>query len=336
MFCWNQQVCEGEYAEGAVFCGECGEPFNHTAETSDGGVYSHRCNNWIELWPGKFSHCALPVHNGECIGEVVTPRPIKKNYQKPEREPVRVYTDGGYREGIGGWGWYEPISKQREFGSAYPTTNQRMEMVAAFEAIDTFLDEPNLTIVSDSAYVINTMNEGHYKRWQKNGWLNSKQQPVANQDLWEKLIKVSEDHGNVKWEKVKGHSGDPGNEMADKMATKGILDFIMSQRQIDELREMLHAHAYIYYELNDNLISDSEWDGMARKLVGLQTTYPHSKERGYEWEYFKDFTGGTGFDMPWTDHIKRLALQMVLRQRNVEEARREVDTETMERVKGRK
>lgn len=345
MFCWNQQYYEGDYAEGRIYCTECGEPFNHKAETSEGGTYSHRCGNWIELWPGKFSHCALPVHTGECIGEVVTLKPGKTNYQKPEKEPVRVYTDGGYRNEIGGWGWYEPISKRREFGSAYPTTNQRMELTAAFEAIDSFLDEPNLTIVSDSAYLINNMNEKWYERWQRNGWQTGKGQPIANKDLWEKIIQAVKDQGGtVKFEKVKGHSGDPGNEEADKLATRGILDYILSQRQIDELREMLHAHSYIYYELNDCIISDSDWDSMAMRLVSLQTTYPHSKQRGYEWEYFQDFTGGTGFDMPWTDHIKALASKMVARQRALEDVEQEAARRTgaqlvedeLERRKARK
>lgn len=318
MACWNYVTYEGEYGPGKVFCSECGEAFNHRAEESDGGTYSHRCNTWVELWPGKYAHCALPTHTGECLGEVVTPRPIKVAYnEKPEREPVRVYTDGGYRDQIGGWGWYEPISKRREFGSAYPTTNQRMEMTAAFEAIDTFMDEPNLTIVSDSAYVINSMKDKWYRRWQQNGWTNYKGQPVSNQDLWEKLIKAAEDHGGVKWEKVKGHSGDPGNEEADKMATKGILDFLMSRRRIDELREMLHVHSYVYYQLNQNVITDAEWDEMARKLVELHMQYPHAKLQGYEAEYFKDFTGGTGFDMPWTDHVKDLAHKMLDRMGNL-------------------
>lgn len=319
MPCWNYQSYEGEYGPGKVFCSECGEVFNHRAETEEGGTYSHRCNTWVELWPGKFAHCALPTHAGECIGEVVTNRPIQTHYDKPEREPVRVYTDGGcYRDGIGGWGWYEPISKRREFGSDYPTTNQRMEMTAAFEALDTFMDEPNLTIVSDSAYVINAMNNKWYERWQSNGWVNAKGDAVANKDLWLKLIKVAEDHGSVKWEKVKGHSGDHGNEEADKLATKGMLDFLMSRRRIDELREMLHVHSYVYYVLKKTVVSDKTWNEMAEKLIGLHKQYPHSKEQGYEASYFKNFTGETGADMPWTEHVKDLAEKMLDRQEIIE------------------
>ncbi len=330
MFCWNFQTYEGEYAPGEVTCGECGQDFDHKAETGDGGTYSHRCNNWVEIAPGKHAWCALPTHSGECIGEVVTHKP-KLDYQQPaERKPVRVYTDGGYREGVGGWGWWEPVGRRSEFGSAAPTTNQRMELVAAFEAIDTFLDEPNLTIVSDSAYLINNMNEKWYERWKRNGWVTGKGQPIANKDLWEKLIWAVGKNPAVKFEKVKGHSGDPGNERADQLATKGIMDYLMSRRRIDELREMLHAHSYAYYMMNEVVITDHEWDEMARRLVELHVQYPHAIPQGYEAEYFKDFDGSTGFNMPWTDHIRQLAEKMVL----MNQERRQEDAEAERRISG--
>jgi ribonuclease HI len=317
MPCWNYKILEGEYEPDRIICTECGDAFNHRSVTHNDYTYSHRCNAWVELWPGKHAHCALPTHAGECIGEVVTPRPANKNYQAPERKPVRIYTDGGYRGEVGGWGWYNPISKESAFGSEYPSTNQRMELMAAREAIDHYLDEPNLTIISDSAYLINAMTNKWYKRWQSNGWVNQKGQPVANRDLWEALVAFVTENPTIKFEKVKGHSGDEGNDRADQLATKGILDYLMSRRRIDELREMLHAHSYAYYVLGEVTLPDQEWDDMAKRLVQLHLQYPHALDHGYEAAYFKKFDGSTGFDMPWTDYIKGVAEKMVSRKKEV-------------------
>ena len=158
MQCWNILLYEGDYdPEDKPFCTECGERFNHVADLGDGGTYSHRCGEWIELWSGKFAPCALPTHSGECIGEIVKPHRPKKSYNKPQEEPMRVYTDGGCKESVGGWGWWNSMNKESAFGSAYPTTNQRMELTAAHEAIDHYLDEPRLVIVSDSRYLVNGM-----------------------------------------------------------------------------------------------------------------------------------------------------------------------------------
>jgi ribonuclease HI len=246
---------------------------------------------------------------------MIKPRPRNKDYQKPQEKPVRVYTDGGCRESVGGWGWWNSMNKESAFGSEFPSTNQRMELKAACEAIDHYLDEPNLIIVSDSRYLVNAMQNKWWARWEKNGWITAKGEAVANKDLWDSLVRFIKENPAIQFEWVKGHSGVEGNEAADKLATKGILDFLMSRRRIDELREMLHAHSYVYYELNETVISDHDWDEMAKKLVQLQVQYPHAKRQGYLAEYFQNFDGSTGFDMPWTDHIKGIAEKMVERHR---------------------
>lgn len=232
MTCWHSQWHDGDYAEGEVVCSECGQAFDHRAETGEGGTYSHRCGVWVELWPGRLAHCALPTHNGECIGEVVTRDSFKNDYNKiSTRKPMRIYTDGGYRERVGSWAWVDPVSGRNDSGVfAEETTNQRMELTAAWEAMDTFLDEPNLVIVSDSAYLVNTMENGWYKKWLENGWVNSKGEAVANQDLWQHLIKLVEKNPDARFEKVKGHSGDPGNEEADRLATKALTEYF-AQRE---------------------------------------------------------------------------------------------------------
>ena len=90
-------------------------------------------------------------------------------------------------------------------------------------------EDPHFTVYSDSAYIINCYKDKWYKKWQTNGWLNSKKQPVANRELWEKLIPYFED-SRFSFEKVAGHSGDKYNEIVDGMAVairqgKGIEEY---------------------------------------------------------------------------------------------------------------
>lgn len=239
MICWHSEYVEGEYDEELYLtCGECGVPFDHRSVDHEGSLYSHRCGVWVELWPGKFAPCALPTHDGECLGEVVRPKPYKNKYNDiPERKaPVRIYTDGGYREEVGSWAWYDPISKSSDTGVETPTTNQRMELTAAIEAMDTYLDEPNLVIVSDSAYLVNCMSNRWWEKWEENGWVNSKGEAVANQDLWMKLIAFAKENPEIRFEKVKGHSGDHGNEEADRLATKALMDYFAERELAYEKR----------------------------------------------------------------------------------------------------
>ncbi len=100
-------------------------------------------------------------------------------------------------------------------GSENPTTNQRMELRAALEAIST-LERP-LEIVSDSTYLVNCFRDGWWKGWLARGWVNSQRKPVANRDLWEPIVMAYQSGGiNFKW--VKGHSGDRWNDAADQLA----------------------------------------------------------------------------------------------------------------------
>jgi len=78
-----------------------------------------------------------------------------------------------------------------------------------------------VNLFSDSAYVVNCMNQKWYARWRRNGWLNAKKQPVENRDLWERLLELVESL-EVQFIKVKGHAGDEGNERADQLARQGM------------------------------------------------------------------------------------------------------------------
>ncbi len=130
-----------------------------------------------------------------------------------------VYTDGACsgNPGPGGWGWVIPDG-EAAYGGAPETTNQRMELQAALEAVKT-LPGP-LHIVSDSTYVVNCFKDNWWKGWLKRGWKNSQKKPVANRDLWEPLIELYQER-DVTFEWVKGHSGDRWNDRADELAVRG-------------------------------------------------------------------------------------------------------------------
>ena len=130
-----------------------------------------------------------------------------------------VYTDGACsgNPGPGGWGWVIPDG-EAAYGGAPETTNQRMELQAALEAVKA-IPGP-LHIVSDSTYVVNCFKDNWWKGWLKRGWKNSQKKPVANRDLWEPLIDLYQER-DVTFEWVKGHSGDRWNDRADELAVRG-------------------------------------------------------------------------------------------------------------------
>ena len=132
----------------------------------------------------------------------------------------RIHTDGACRgnPGPGGWAWAEGTSRYASGAEAH-TTNQRMEVRAAIEALRS-TPEDAVEIVSDSSYVVKCFNDKWYVGWRRRGWKNSQGQPVANRDLWEELFALAlESDRQVLFTWVKGHSGDPMNEFVDDLAT---------------------------------------------------------------------------------------------------------------------
>ena len=132
---------------------------------------------------------------------------------------LEVWTDGACsgNPGPGGWAWVTRDGRQGS-GAESPTTNQRMEIQAALEAVKA-LDGP-LTVVSDSTYVVNCFKDGWWKGWLARGWVNSAKKPVANRDLWEPLIELVQERGDITFRWVKGHSGDEMNDRVDELAVK--------------------------------------------------------------------------------------------------------------------
>ncbi|NRA32291.1 MAG: ribonuclease HI [Polyangiaceae bacterium] len=130
-----------------------------------------------------------------------------------------VYTDGACsgNPGPGGWAW--AINREHCASGASPdTTNQRMELTAAFEAVKA--NPGLLEIVSDSTYVVNCFRDGWWKGWLKRGWKNSKREPVANRDIWEPFIEAVRARDDVTFRWVKGHSGHPMNDLVDELAVE--------------------------------------------------------------------------------------------------------------------
>jgi ribonuclease HI len=136
-----------------------------------------------------------------------------------------IYTDGACsgNPGPGGWGavLFYGANKKEISGCEAGTTNNRMELLAAIEALQILKEPCKVKLYSDSAYLVNCFQKGWYKNWVRNGWKNSKQEPVENQDLWKRLLKLMEYHA-VEYIKVKGHSDNQWNNRCDELAREAI------------------------------------------------------------------------------------------------------------------
>ena len=134
-------------------------------------------------------------------------------------EAVSVFTDGACsgNPGPGGWAWAVDRTTYA-FGSEPVSTNQRMEIRAALEAV-TALERP-LLVVSDSTYVVNCFRDRWWEGWLSRGWLTSAKKPVANRDLWEPLVALVGERGDVAFQWVKGHSGHVMNDFVDQLAVE--------------------------------------------------------------------------------------------------------------------
>jgi len=137
---------------------------------------------------------------------------------------VKIYTDGACKgnPGPGGWGALLHYKEHRKeiCGGEPQTTNNRMELMAAIQALTELNRACEVKVITDSQYVRKGVLEW-MEGWKKRNWLTAAKQPVKNQDLWKKLDSVMAEH-NVTWQWVKGHSGHPGNERADDLANIGI------------------------------------------------------------------------------------------------------------------
>ena len=138
---------------------------------------------------------------------------------------ITIYTDGACsgNPGIGGWGVVIIESnKDIKFlnGGNDNTTNNRMELTAAIEALKYFQEKQNITLITDSKYVKDGI-QSWIQNWKTNGWKTASKKPVKNKELWIELDELITTH-NITWEWVKGHAGNIHNEKADYLARKYI------------------------------------------------------------------------------------------------------------------
>jgi ribonuclease HI len=137
---------------------------------------------------------------------------------------VVVHTDGACRgnPGPGGWGaLLEYRGTRLELrGGESPTTNNRMEMMAAIRALEALKEACHVALYTDSNYLRQGITEW-LPKWKRNGWKTADRKPVKNADLWERLESAAARH-KVRWHWVKGHSGHEGNETADRLANEAI------------------------------------------------------------------------------------------------------------------
>lgn len=137
---------------------------------------------------------------------------------------VEIYTDGACRgnPGPGGWGVWLKYADAEKFlyGGEQETTNNRMELMAAIQALEILKYPCRIKLYSDSQYVLQGITEW-MANWKKRGWKTAAKKPVKNEDLWRRLDEVMQKH-TINWTWVKGHSGNIGNEKADQLANQGI------------------------------------------------------------------------------------------------------------------
>jgi len=139
---------------------------------------------------------------------------------------VEIFTDGACsgNPGPGGYGAILKYHRQvKEISGCEPeTTNNRMEMTAIIEALRQLKRPCKIKVITDSSYIVKGMTEW-LPGWVRRNWLNSQKKPVLNRDLWEKLMKLNQEH-QIEWLWIKGHDGHPENERCDQLARDAIKD----------------------------------------------------------------------------------------------------------------
>lgn len=144
------------------------------------------------------------------------------------RKKVTIYTDGACsgNPGPGGWGCILEFGPHRKELSGFMagTTNNRMELFAAISGLGALKEPCDVTLYSDSNYLVQAFNDHWIDNWKRKGWKKSDGQPVENQDLWMILLVQTKKH-NVRFVKVKGHSDNPGNNRCDELATSAIAEW---------------------------------------------------------------------------------------------------------------
>ena len=148
---------------------------------------------------------------------------------------VLIYTDGAcsVNPGEGGWGAILMYGEREKELSGYEavTTNNRMELTAAIEALKVLKEPCEVELYSDSAYLVNAFEKYWIASWKKSQWINKSNEEVKNADLWKELDRLNGKH-KIRWIKVKGHSDNEYNNRCDKLATGEIKKHRQAQEPI--------------------------------------------------------------------------------------------------------
>ena len=149
------------------------------------------------------------------------------------KKQVTIYTDGACsgNPGPGGWGCILMYNQHRKesSGGALNTTNNRMEITAALEALKLLKEPCRVDLYTDSAYLCNALEKKWLDTWSKNGWKTASKSNVENQDLWKELI-VELDRHDVQFHKVKGHADNEYNNRCDKLARDAVQPIVSGQK----------------------------------------------------------------------------------------------------------
>lgn len=139
-------------------------------------------------------------------------------------QTVEMFTDGACRgnPGPGGWGVVLRFqgNEKELYGGENETTNNRMELMAAIQGLESLTKACPVVLTTDSQYVMKGATEW-MAGWKRKGWMTAAKKPVKNVDLWQRLEKALQPH-EVKWEWVRGHTGHPENERADDLANRAV------------------------------------------------------------------------------------------------------------------
>lgn len=183
-------------AKYATTCGVCSKPINPGDEIAKAG--------------SRYGHVACAAN---------PPAQAPRAEMPAVEGALEVWTDGACsgNPGPGGWAWATRDGRHASGGEAR-TTNQRMEIKAALEAVRAL--EGPLVVVSDSTYVVNCFRDAWWKGWIARGWQTSARKPVVSRDLWEPLVTLVNERGDVSFRWVKGHSGDEMNDLVDRLAVE--------------------------------------------------------------------------------------------------------------------
>jgi ribonuclease HI len=134
---------------------------------------------------------------------------------------ITIYSDGACsgNPGPGGYGTiikYNGVEKELS-GGFRNTTNNRMEIMGAIAGLEALKEPCEVTIITDSQYLVNTIEKGWAEKWKANGWMRNNKDKALNVDLWERMLKLTQIH-NVTFNWIKGHNGHPENERCDSLA----------------------------------------------------------------------------------------------------------------------